>query len=198
VGWHAFFSCSGMETLFPIEPVTPSGFQYFPDFLSRAEEDILLEALPSIPLHTFMFQGYEAKRKVASFGYDWNFETRKLSKGKDIPTVFDPLMQKVSSFLKIPLPDFAEVLLTEYPAGSVINWHRDAPPFDIIVGISLLSDCVFRFRPHDKEKQHRSAVISLPLKRGSLYVMKGEARAEWQHSIMPVKEVRYSVTLRTL
>jgi alkylated DNA repair dioxygenase AlkB len=187
-----------MDTLFPIEPITPPGFQYFPDFISRAKEEVLLSAVPAIPLQTFMFQGYEAKRKVASFGYDWNFETRKLSKGTDIPTVFEPLMQKVSSFLKIPLPDFAEVLLTEYPAGSVINWHRDAPPFDIIVGISLLSDCVFRFRPHDKEKQHRSTVISLPLKRRSLYVMKGEARAEWQHSIAPVKEVRYSITLRTL
>jgi alkylated DNA repair dioxygenase AlkB len=145
-----------------------------------------------------MFQGYEAKRKVASFGYDWNFETRKLTKGKDLPPAFTPLIQKVAAQLSIPSQNFAEVLLTEYPPESVINWHRDAPPFDIIVGISLLSDCTFRFRPHDKEKQHRGGTISLPVKRRSLYVMKGEARTEWQHSILPVKHVRYSITLRTL
>ena len=187
-----------MDTLFPIEPVTPPGFRYFPDFISREDETALLKEISQIPLHTFMFQGYEAKRKVASFGYDWNFETRKLSKGKDVPAVFEPLIQKAAAFLSIRTKDFAEVLLTEYPPESVINWHRDAPPFDVIVGISLLSDCTFRFRPHDKEKQNRGAVISLPVKRRSLYVMKGESRTEWQHSILPVKEGRYSVTLRTL
>ena len=187
-----------MDTLFPIEPITPPGFQYFDNFISKEEETALLQEISEIPRHTFMFQGYEAKRKVASFGHDWNFETRKLSKGKDVPPVFGPLIQKTADFLSLKTQDFAEVLLTEYPPDSVINWHRDAPPFDIIVGISLLSDCTFRFRPHDKEKQHRGATISLPVKRRSLYVIQGEARTEWQHSILPVKEGRYSITLRTL
>jgi len=37
-----------------------------------------------------------------------------------------------------------------------------------------------------------------PVRRRSLYIITGEARSEWQHSIAPVKETRYSVTLRTL
>ena len=94
--------------------------------------------------------------------------------------------------------DFAELLVTEYPVGSVINWHRDAPPFDIIAGISFQSDCIFRLRPHDKMKQNRKSIISFPVRRRSLYMMEGIARTEWQHSIAPVKEVRYAITLRTL
>ncbi|MBX9850590.1 MAG: alpha-ketoglutarate-dependent dioxygenase AlkB [Cytophagaceae bacterium] len=90
------------------------------------------------------------------------------------------------------------MLVTEYPTGSVINWHRDAPPFDLIAGISLLSDCKFRLRPHDKSKQCRTSIISFPVKRRSLYIMQGPARTDWQHSIAPVKETRYSITLRTL
>jgi alkylated DNA repair dioxygenase AlkB len=92
--------------------------------------------------------------------------------------------------------DFAELLVTEYP--SVINWHRDAPPFDIIVGISLLTDCTFRFRPHDKARQARKAILAVPLQRRSLYVIQAEARSNWQHSILPVTRLRYSITLRTL
>jgi len=135
---------------------------------------------------------------VVSFGYDYNFDKRTISKGKEIPMAFTALIEKVSHKLSINSNDFAELLVTEYPVGSVINWHRDAPPFDIIVGISVLSDCIFRLRPHDKTKQNRKSIISLPVKRRSLYVMKGPSRSEWQHSISPVKEVRYSITLRTL
>ena len=187
-----------MDTLFALEPVFPPGFSYFPDFISEREEDELIKVISQSDLHTFVFQGYEARRKVESFGYDWNFANRSLSKGKEIPIVFLPLIEKVSNHLAISPVDFAELLLTEYPARSVINWHRDAPPFDLIAGISLLSDCIFRFRPQDKLKQKRANLISFTVKRRSLYVMHGDSRFNWQHSISPVTKKRYSITLRTL
>lgn len=187
-----------METLFPIEQFFPEGFKYFPDFINEKEEQELIKEITNIELHTFIFQGFEAKRKVASFGYDYNFETRGLHKGKPIPSGFGGIIEKVSKILEIEQNEIAELLLTEYPIGSVINWHRDAPPFDIIAGISLKSDCNFRFRPHDKTKQGRSSIFSLPVKRRSLYIIQGTARTDWQHSIAAVKDVRYSLTLRTL
>jgi alkylated DNA repair dioxygenase AlkB len=187
-----------MDTLFPLEKTTPAGFQYIPDFISIDEEAALIRSISDIQLNTFIFQGYEAKRRVASFGYDWNFDDRKLSKGRDIPEELNFLISKVGVFLGLRNEAFAEVLLTEYPVDSVINWHRDAPPFDLIAGISLLSDCTFRFRPHDKEKQGKNSVISIPVSRRSLYVIQGPGRTDWQHSILPVKQKRYSITLRTL
>lgn len=186
-----------MNTLFP-EQFLPEGFTYFPDFLTIAEEEQLLNEISAIELHTLIFQGFEAKRKVSSFGYDWSFEKRALSKGKEIPGAFDFLIQKVGDHIKIPKNAFAELLITEYPVGSVINWHRDAPPFDIIAGISLLSDCSFKLRPYDKTKRKRNTIISLPVQRRSLYIMEGVARSEWEHSIAAVKQLRYSITLRTL
>jgi alkylated DNA repair dioxygenase AlkB len=187
-----------MQTLFPIEQTYPSGFSYADDFISHEEEQQLLKEIEKIELHTFLFQGYEAKRKVASFGYDYSFDNRKLTKGKDIPIAFDDLISKVSVHLQIEKEAFVELLVTEYPIGSVINWHRDAPPFDVIVGISLLSDCKFRLRPQDKEKQDRRSIVSIPVRRRSMYVIRDEARTDWQHSTSPVKEKRYSITLRTL
>ena len=187
-----------MNTLFPVEPLMPEGFYYFPDFINQDEEMQLIREISDIQLSTFIFQGFEAKRKVASFGYDWNFEKRRLSKGKQIPAVFNPVIEKAETHLSLKRGELVEVLITEYPLDSVINWHRDAPPFDVIAGISLFSDCIFRFRPHDKAKQSRHAVLSLRLERRSLYVIKGPARTVWQHSILPVKHVRYSITLRTL
>jgi alkylated DNA repair dioxygenase AlkB len=92
----------------------------------------------------------------------------------------------------------AELLVTEYPSGSVINWHRDAPPFNVIAGVSLQTSCTFRLRPYDKTKQKRSALISFPVTPRSLYIMAGAARSEWEHSNAPVNDTRYSITLRTL
>src|SRR5687768_11635176 len=132
-----------METLFPIKPVLPPGFDYFPEFLTAPEATALIQEISKIQLHNLNFQGFEAKRKVASFGYDYNFERKTLSKGKEIPLVFHALIEKVAVHLSVRKEDFAELLITEYPVGSVINWHRDAFPFDLIAGISLLSDCVF-------------------------------------------------------
>lgn len=187
-----------MNTLFPNDPVYPPGFSYIPEFIGTSEEAAMLGHISTISLHTFIFQGFEAKRRVASFGYDYSFDKRSLSVGKAIPPAFDELLEKVSQYANIRKEDFGELLITEYPVRSVINWHRDAPPFEVIIGLSLSADCTFRFRPHDKEKQTRKSIISLPVRRRSLYIIRDEARTHWEHSILPVKEVRYSITLRTL
>lgn len=187
-----------MDTLFPIKPLYPQGFSYIANFITNAEEVELISEISKTNLHTFTFQGFEAKRKVASFGYDYNFEKKALTKGKEIPLKFNSLIEKVAGHLSVNKGIFEELLITEYPRGSVINWHRDAFPFDIIVGLSLGADCTFRLRPHDKTKQGRGAIVSFPVNRRSLYIIRDVARTEWEHSIAPVKAVRYSITLRSL
>jgi len=187
-----------MDTLFPLEPVFPPGFLYLPDFLSVEEEARLLQTISKIELKTFNFHGYEARRNVASFGAGWSFSKQAVSIGPDIPPDFDKLLQKIAEQLKVSKDAFGQLLVTEYPPGSVINWHRDAPPYDFIVGISLNADCIFRLRPHDKRKQGRKSIISFNVSRGSMYVMKGISRSDWEHSTAPVKQTRYSITLRTL
>lgn len=187
-----------MNSLFPIEPDFPEGFSYFPDFIKKEEEEKLYNEVKRVPLHTFTFRGYEAKRRVASFGYDYNFDSRGISKGEQIPDGFYFLIEKVAQHLLLNAADIAELLVTEYAPGTVINWHRDAPPFDIIAGISLLTECTFKLRPYNKAKQGRGSVISFKVAPRSLYIIKGPARSDWEHSIAPVKETRYSITLRTL
>jgi len=187
-----------MSSISLFDPVLPEGFSYFPDFLSMQEEKMLVEIVQAIDVQPMIFQGYQAKRKTKSFGYDYHFNSHKLEKGLPIPDILNALVDKVSKKLAINPKMFAEVLVTEYPPGAVINWHRDAPPFELIAGISLLSDCSFRFRPHDKSRQSRKAIINQIIERCSLYVLDGASRSDWEHSIMPVTNTRYSITLRTL
>ena len=42
---------------------------------------------------------------------------------------------------------FAMALINEYPPGAPIGWHRDAPQYGIVAGVSLLSSCRMRVSP---------------------------------------------------
>jgi alkylated DNA repair dioxygenase AlkB len=187
-----------MNLLFPDTPPYPRGFQYIPGFIDTVEEAALIDAIQKIHLTPMVFHGYEARRKTESFGYDYSFEHRALSQGKAIPPDFQAIIDKSARVAGLNPAEIVELLVTEYPPGAVINWHRDAPPFEVILGISLLEDCIFKFRPHNESARGRKSVISFPVARRSIYVIAGEARSDWQHSIAPVRQTRYSVTLRTL
>jgi alkylated DNA repair dioxygenase AlkB len=187
-----------MIPLFSAEANYPEGFNYLDNFISSDEEQFLVQYIHSLPLKTFLFRGYPAKRKVASYGYDYHFDSRTIKPGEKIPEQFNFIIRRCAKYFKIPFEDFAEVLVTEYPPGSVINWHRDAPPFGIVIGVSLLCDCKFRIRPYKKEKQGRGSIKTLLARRRSVYIMANEVRDQWEHSIDKVPSTRYSITLRTL
>lgn len=91
----------------------------------------------------------------------------------------------------------AAALITRYPAGATIGWHRDAHAFGTVVGgLSLGSDCVMRFQRRAAGGERR--VFEQPLDRRSGYVLTGAARWVWQHSIPAVPHERFSITFRTL
>jgi alkylated DNA repair dioxygenase AlkB len=142
-----------LNSLFDIPPELPEGFFYYPDFISVEEESALIAQIQKHSLNNMIFHGFEAKRKVKSFGYDYHFDNKSLTKGTPIPEEFNWLINNVAKRLNLLSEKFATLLLTEYDTGTVINWHRDAPPFEKIAGISLLSDCTFKLRPYDKIKQ---------------------------------------------
>src|SRR5688572_27090084 len=112
-------------TLFPVEPAFPPGFKYIDNFITEQEEALLSEEVAGLELHNMIFQGFKANRRVASFGYDYSFDKRKLTRGKDIPSAFQSLIENVAAYLSLNPADFEELLATDYPVGSVINWHRD-------------------------------------------------------------------------
>ena len=95
----------------------------------------------------------------------------------------------------LPAGAVRQILCTEYEAGVGIGWHRDKPQFDRIYGLSLGSDCRFRFRRKAGKAWQRFTLHAEPR---SLYTMAGESRHVWEHSIPAVEAMRYSITFRTM
>lgn len=184
-----------LQGLLPESGPDIEGFLYRDDFITAGEELDLLERIRSLDFHEMKMRGVVARRRVIHYGVKYSFETFKASEGPPIPGFLLPLRERAAAFAAVPPDDLAEALLTEYAPGAPIGWHKDAHPFGIVIGISLLSACRFRFR---RGKVRAWETVDVPLPPRSAYVLTGPARTEWEHSIPPVKELRYSITFRTL
>jgi alkylated DNA repair dioxygenase AlkB len=185
----------GQIALFGAAHELPEGFEYQADILSSEDEQLLLDRMRQLPFKEFQFQGFVGKRRIVSFGWQYDFNERMLRQADDIPPFLLPLREAAADFAGIPPEQLAQVLLTEYDAGASIGWHRDKKMFGDVIGISLLSACRFRFRRKAGSTWKRASLIAEPR---SAYLLRGPSRTEWEHSIPAVDALRYSITFRTL
>jgi alkylated DNA repair dioxygenase AlkB len=190
--------CSQQTNLFAAVPGSlPDGLVYQPDFLSIAEESSLLAVIAALPLHEAQYKQFTARRRIASFGGQYDFSTNVLEPAPDLPASLHPLRAKVAQWLGVEAEQFAHTLIAEYQPGTQLGWHRDVPQFERVVGISLAGRARMRLRPYPLRENRRQDVVALELEPGSAYVLQGAARWRWQHSISPTKMLRYSITFRT-
>jgi alkylated DNA repair protein (DNA oxidative demethylase) len=173
----------------------PEGLRYLPDVLTDDEEQGLLEGLRDLDYREVRLHGQAARRTVRHYGVDYAFESRSVAPGEPVPEFLEPVRARCAGLLERPPEALAEVLVTHYPPGAAIGWHRDAPPFGDVVGVSLGAPCVLRFQ---RGKGSERRVHEQPLEPRSVYVLGGPARSTWQHSIPAVAQTRYSLTFRTL
>ena len=175
----------------------PVGLVYEADFISREEEAALLTEISSLPLQEAKYKDYTAKRRIMSYGASYDFSSNELIPAGPIPAFLHPLRERIAQWVDVPASRFTHALIAEYKTGTQLGWHRDVPEFEIIVGVSLGGPCRMRLRRYPPKKGRSTASLSLDLEPRSAYVMRGEARWGWQHSIPPTKTMRYSITFRT-
>lgn len=174
----------------------PEGFRYRPELIATGEEEALVAHVRELPFREFEFHGYTGKRRVVSFGWQYDFSARHLRKADDIPEYLLALREVAATFARMEPEEFQHVMVTEYGPGAGIGWHRDKGVFGQVVGISLLAPCVLRLRRAVGVKKWERVNVSAAPR--SAYFLSGQARSEWEHSIPQVDALRYSITFRTL
>jgi alkylated DNA repair dioxygenase AlkB len=184
---------AGQADLFPAAPTLPAGFTYRDGMISPGEEQMLVARFAALPFQPFEFHGYLGKRRVVSFGWRYDYAGGRLRQSDDLPPFLLPLRDAVAAFAGIPAESLQQILVTEYAPGAGIGWHRDRPMFEDIVAVSFLSRCTLRFRRKHADSWERAAQ---EVRARSAYLLRGEARQSWYHSIPPVDRLRYSVTFR--
>ena len=173
----------------------PEGLVYRPELLSVDEEAALLAHFEALRFDPIVLHGQEARRTARHFGLDYDYEARTPQPGEPLPDWLLPLRKRAAELAGHEPEELVETLVQRYPPGSTIGWHRDAPAFGAVVGVSLGAAARLRFQ---RGKGDARRVWEVLLEPRSGYVLTGPARTSWQHSIPPTKELRYSVTFRTL
>ena len=179
----------------------PAGFHYAAGFVGDDEERQLAARIAGIEFANFEMRGVIARRRVAFFGATYDAAAPA---PPPIPEFLFDLRRRLASWARVAPDAFAMALVNEYQPGAPIGWHRDAPQYDIVAGVSLLSPCRMRFRRYDTPgiaagpRPRRTATHEVLLEPRSAYLLTGAARQAYEHHIPAVASLRYSITFRTL
>ncbi len=172
------------------------GLSYVEDFISAEEEEAVLGFLAGLEFRSVTMRGQTAKRTVRHFGLDYDYERRELVPADPLPEALSGIRDACAALMERAPEDLVQILVSRYPAGAGIGWHRDAPMFGSrIAGVSLGASCRMRFQ---RTVGGVREVAALELQPRSAYLLSGKARWSWQHSIPAAPALRHSITFRTL
>jgi len=183
--------------LFQAGPPVPPGFTHRDEFISGAAETRLLQQIALLPLQEARYRQWTAKRRTISFGGVYDFTHHQLNPAPPLPEFLLPLREQLARWVGLDATSLAHASIAEYRPGTELGWHRDVPDFEVVAGVSLRGAARMRFRHYPPATGGRTA-FAIDLQPRSAYIIRDIARWRWQHAISPTKELRYSITFRTL
>ena len=163
-------------------------------FVAPTEEAALIAAVEAVDLAPFRFRQWTGKRLTHSFGWHYDFQSGALGRGAPMPDWLLPIRDRAAEAAGLSADALVQALLIRYDPGAGIGWHRDRPIYEHVVGISLGASAAMRFRRKQPDRWRR---VTVPLDPRALYHLSGEARHDWEHSIAPMTEPRWSITFRS-
>ncbi len=108
---------SDQLSLFVDASAGPKGLRYQPEFVSRDQERALIDRLRDLPMTPFQFGAFEGKRRVASFGWRYDYSRQALEAAEHIPAWLAPLAAQIEQSAELPAGAVQQILCTEYEAG---------------------------------------------------------------------------------
>ena len=161
-----------------------NGLYYFNNFISDQEEKDLIQFIDNQEWNTSL------KRRTQHYGYNYNYDSTKLTPANTIPDTFKQIIEKFDSIDILKDYKFDQVIVNEYEPGQGISAHIDHVKnfSDIIVSLSLGSACEMVFC----EKKNKENILKQILQRKSLVVLSEDARYNFTHTI-PARKSDYSV-----
>ena len=165
------------------------------DAIGEAAESEISDLIDAAPLAPFQFGQWQGKRLTANYGSAYDYQRGRPTEAPPLPDWLLDLRARLAPQVSRDPQDFVQGLLIRYDPGAQIGWHRDRPQYGEVLGLSLGSGATLRLRRRTAGGFERRNV---ELPRRSLYLLSGEVRDEWEHSIAPLDTTRRSVTLRTM
>lgn len=189
---------AGQLTLFDDDraPAAVPGLVLVLDAISEELEAELSGLIDAAPLTPFQFGQWEGKRLTANYGSAYDYQRARPIPAPPMPPWAEALRHRLAPQVERDPALFVQALLIRYDPGAGIGWHRDRPQYGEVIGLSLSAPATLRLRRRLPGGGFERVPVELP--RRSLYLLSGEVRERWEHSIAPMDATRRSVTFRTL
>lgn len=170
--------------------IRPRGLKLTEEFIGAAQEARLIDHAERAAL---VYTPYDPGNRRASTSYGWkyDFENDTFLPCSPIPDALLDVRDAAAEFAGIAPGSIAECLLNRYDPGAMIQPHFDKPVWDKVIGLSLGSVATMLF-----EKVDGSVGIPVVLPPRSIYLLDGDARYVFQHSLPPHPATRWSITFR--
>ena len=165
------------------------------EFVTPAEEVELVDFVRDLPYVPRWHRGREIKsRRQYDFGAGYE-PSGRLTAAEPIPQELGWLHARVEDYCGAR---FDQLIVNWYPRGGGITPHTDHPQRfgEPIAGLSLRSHCLL-VGTLEKAGEQSDRVSQVVAPR-SLYVLRGDARWHWKHSVTGVRSNRWSLTYRVL
>ena len=172
-----------------------AGLQVLPDAVDSAQEIELAALIDAAPLQPFRFGQWTGKRLTAHYGSAYDYQRGRVTGAPPLPDWLLALRSRVASRAGIDPDALQQALLIRYDPGAGIGWHRDRPQYGEVLGLSLGAPATLRLRRRREDGSFDRHAH--PLAPRAAYLLTGEARDTWEHSIAPLEQTRWSVTFRT-
>src|SRR5436190_6099265 len=117
----------------------PEGLVYRAALITEGEERDMLGFLERVEFHEIVMRGQTARRTVHHYGWDYDYsEYGRITAGDPLPDELAWVRERAAELAELDPAALEQALVSRYPAGAGIGWHRDAPMFGSkVIGISL-------------------------------------------------------------
>ena len=92
---------NGDLNLFEVAAKVPDGFIYHRNFISEAEEPELIREIQSLHLKSFKYYQFTGKRRIASFGWQYEFGKSEITTAPDMPAFLLPVRTRAGNLFNI-------------------------------------------------------------------------------------------------
>jgi alkylated DNA repair dioxygenase AlkB len=149
--------------LFALERALPDGFECRPDYITAEEEAVLLAQIGQLTLREAQYKEFTAKRRIVSYGGQYDFSSNELVPAGPIPPFLHELRERLAAWAAVPTQEFMHALIAEYQTGTQLGWHRDVPEFELVCGVSLAGAGRMRLRRYPYRKGLRAQTLAIML-----------------------------------
>lgn len=168
------------------------GLRLVHDVITRDEEAALIALIEASGPRRSPYDP-DNPRSSTSYGWKYDFGSDSFVACGPMPEGFRAVCEKAATLAGVRPDELAECLLNRYEPGAIIQPHFDKPVWEHVIGISLGSAVTMEFCKDCAAGRER-VTVELPPR--SMYLLAGEARHVWQHSLPPLEETRWSITFR--